>query len=141
VNLSDTGKQFIKAREALRLEAYQDDGGVPTIGWGHVLGVQLGDVCTVEQAEAWFEQDVSPCERCVAGLVTEELTQNQFDVLCSFVFNLGCAALRNSTLLRLLNAGDTAGAAEQFARWNHVEGVVDAKLTLRREQEREVFLS
>jgi lysozyme len=141
VNLSDEGKRFIKSKERLRLEAYQDEIGVWTIGWGHIVGVKSGEVCTIEQAEAWFAQDVAPCEACVSRLVSTELTQGQFDALCSFAFNLGCTALRNSTLLRLLNAGDAAGAAEQFSRWNHAGGEVSAGLSARREQEREMFVA
>jgi lysozyme len=141
MNISDAGKQFIKDREALRLEAYQDSIGVWTIGWGHIRGVKAGDVCTIEQAEDWFAQDVAPCEVCVNELVTVQLTQSQFDALCSFAFNLGCTALRNSTLLKLLNSGDSSGAAEQFARWNHAGGEVVAGLTERRNQEREMFLA
>lgn len=141
MNLSEDGKQFIKAREQLRLEAYQDEIGVWTIAWGHISGVKAGDVCTIEQAEAWFAQDVAPREACVNDLVKVPLTQGQFDALCSFTFNLGCTALRNSTLLKLLNAGDAAGAAEQFGRWNHAGGEVSAGLTRRREQEKETFLA
>jgi len=139
MTLSDSGKQFIKSKERLRLEAYRDAVGVWTIGWGHIVGVKEGDVCTIEQAEAWFAQDAAPCEACINSLVTVELTQAQFDALCSFAFNLGCMALRNSTLLRLLNAGDFAGAAEQFGRWNHAGGEVLAGLTERREQEMAMF--
>lgn len=141
MNLSDDGKLFIKSKEQLRLEAYQDEVGVWTIGWGHILGVKAGDVCTIEQAESWFELDVAPCEACVDRLVVIDLTQGQFDALCSFAFNLGCTALRNSTLLRLLNAGDVAGAAEQLLRWNHAGGEVSAGLSRRREQEREMFVA
>src|SRR5882762_6001421 len=99
MNLSEDGKQFIKDREVLRLEAYQDEIGIWTIGWGHIAGVKAGDVCSIEQAEAWFSQDVAPRETCVNELVKVELTQGQFDALCSFTFNLGCTALRNSTML------------------------------------------
>jgi lysozyme len=141
MNLSDEGKQFIKSKEKLRLEAYRDAVGVWTIGWGHIVAVKEGDVCTIDQAEAWFAEDVAPREACVNSLVTVPLTQAQFDALCSFAFNLGCTALRNSTLLRLLNAGDMTGAAEQFGRWNHAGGEVLAGLTERRDQEREMFLS
>lgn len=139
MNLSPAGVQFIKSKERLRLEAYQDAVGVWTIGWGHILGVKPGDVCTIEQAEAWFQQDAAPCEACVSNLVKVPLTQGQFDALVSFTFNLGCTALRNSTLLRLLNAGRAEEAAAQFDRWNHADGEVVAGLTERRAQEREIF--
>lgn len=140
MNLSDNGKAFIKAREALRLEAYQDEGGVWTIGWGHTVGVKQGDACTMAQALEWFDQDAAPKEQCVTELVTVPLTQDQFDALVSFVFNLGCSALRNSHLLRYLNAGDYVSASAEFARWNHVDGQVSAGLSKRRQDEADLFL-
>jgi lysozyme len=141
MKLSREGELFIKSKEQLRLEAYQDSVGIWTIGWGHILGVKPGDVCTIDQAQEWFWSDMAPREACVNSLVTVALTQQQFDALCSFTFNLGCTALRNSTMLKLINAGDYAGAADQLTRWNHAGGEVVAGLTIRRGQEREMFLA
>jgi lysozyme len=141
MNISEKGLQLIKESEALRLEAYADAVGVPTIGYGHTIGVRLGDTCTAEEATDYLLADLETVEKCIKNSVSIELTQGQYDALCSFVFNLGCTALRNSTLLRLLNAGDDAGAAEQFKRWNHAGGEVLAGLTKRRAKEAELFLA
>lgn len=141
MKLSEQGKLFIQAQEALRLEAYADAIGIPTIGWGHTIGVKLGDVCTLEQAQRYFDEDIAPVEECVEKLVTVEITQEQFDALCSFTFNLGCTSLRNSTLLRKLNADDKEGAAAEFSRWNHAGGKELAGLTKRRDQEKQMFLA
>lgn len=139
---SDAGLGLIKQFEGCRLDAYMptpDD--VPTIGYGHTLGVKMGDTCTQEQATEWLRADVAGAERCANNSVAVALTQSQFDALVSFVFNLGCGALRSSTLLKLLNQGDDAGAALQFGRWNHQGNKELAGLTRRRAAETELFLA
>lgn len=144
MKISPAGIAFIKESEVLRLEAYPDPGSGAepwTIGWGHTRGVKQGDTCTEEQAEIWLAEDLMPVELCIENSVSGPLTQGQHDALCSFVFNLGCVALRNSTLLRKLNAGDDVGAAEEFKRWDHSKGKVLAGLTKRRLAESEMFLA
>ena len=69
------------------------------------------------------------------------VTQNQFDALVSFTYNLGAGNLRSSTLLKKLNAGDYAGAADEFPKWNKAGGKELAGLTRRRNAERDLFLS
>jgi hypothetical protein len=71
--------------------------------------------------------------------VDVELSQNEFDALVAFVFNVGEPQFANSTLLRVLNTGDKAGAAEHFAEWNHQDGKVLPGLTVRRAQEKALF--
>ena len=141
MNISDAGINFIKTAEALRLTAYQDGGGVWTIGYGHTGAVKKNQVCTQVEAECWLRADLLGVERCIKNCIVGELTQNQYDALCSFVYNIGCGAFTKSTLLHKLNEGDDIGAAEQFARWNHDNGVVVAILTRRREKETELFLA
>ncbi|MEG5623927.1 lysozyme, partial [Enterobacter hormaechei] len=80
-------------------------------------------------------------ESDVSRLVKVGLTQGQFDALVSFTYNLGARSLSTSTLLRKLNAGDYAGAADEFLRWNKAGGKVLNGLTRRREAERALFLS
>jgi lysozyme len=72
-------------------------------------------------------------------LVTANINQNQFDALVDFVFNLGCASLSQSTLLRYVNTGDFADAATQFLRWDHIRGIVISGLTRRRQAEATLF--
>lgn len=138
---SDAGREFIKEHEGCKLTAYQDSVGVWTIGVGHTLGVFEGQ--TIDQAEAdrLLAADLVSAEKCINNSFPFGLTQNQFDALTSFVFNLGCAALRNSTLLRKLTEGDDVGASEEFLKWNHAGGRVVAGLTTRRADEKELFLS
>jgi lysozyme len=142
MQISQAGIDLIKSFEGLRLEAYPDPatGGNPwTIGYGHTGDVEPGQVITETQAEELLRQDVAQFEMCVNGALQVTPTQGQFDALVSFAFNVGCRNLRNSTLLRKLNAGDDVGAAAEFTRWNRAAGKVMAGLTRRREAERDLF--
>jgi lysozyme len=126
--------------ESCRLTAYRDQGGVWTIGWGHTgPDVHEGLVITQGWADSLLEQDLSKAERAVNLLVTAAITQDEFDALVDFAFNVGIGALEGSTLLTKLNADDVAGAAEEFARWDHVKGQVVAGLLRRRLAEKALF--
>lgn len=143
MNISDAGLALIREHEGLRLESYPDPatGADPwTVGYGHTgPDVSPGLTITADRADEFLRADVAKCEHCIGSLVTVPLDQGQFDALCSFVFNLGCNTLRNSTLLRLLNQGDYSGAQAQFSRWDHAGGKVLAGLTKRRAAEAEMF--
>ena len=141
MNYSKQGLQLTEKFEGVRLEAYLDQVGVPTIGYGHTRGVKLGDTCTQEQAEQWLLDDVRACELCVNFHVAVPLTQGEFDALVDFCFNLGCGALTGSTLLRKLNSSDFNGAAGEFEKWSHAGGKVVAGLLRRRIEEENEFLS
>jgi lysozyme len=137
--ISDAGLTFIEQSEGCKLEAYQDSVGVWTIGVGHTKGVTAGQRITQDEADALLEADLEACYPCIAEHVTVPLTQGQFDALCSFVFNLGCGALKGSTLLNLLNKGDYDGAAQQFGRWVNAGGQKLAGLVTRRAGEAAMF--
>lgn len=139
MQISKAGLDLIKQFEGLYLKAYRCPAGVPTIGYGHTAGVAMGQTITQQQADDYLRRDVRQFERAVARLVTVPLTQGQFDALVSFAFNLGEGALAQSTLLRLLNAGDYAGAAAQFDRWNKAGGRVLPGVVRRRAAERALF--
>lgn len=145
MKLSQAGKALIQSYESCRLEAYPDPGsldGKPwTIGWGHTVEVNKGDVCTQEQADQWFEEDISIYEKGITRLVTAKLSQNKFDGLVSFVYNIGLGAFEKSTLLRLLNESNYMGASEQFKRWVlGSNGKPLLGLIRRREAERKLFM-
>jgi lysozyme len=142
--VSDAGIELIKRYEGLELKAYPDPGnpstGEPwTIGYGHTAGVRRGDTCTAEQAEAWLREDIKYAAAAIKHRVDVPLTQGQFDALASFVYNVGQGQFGNSTLLRLLNAGNTAGAAAQFDRWNRGASGVMPGLIKRRAAEHAMF--
>lgn len=140
MKISEDGIALIKEFEGISLRAYKDSVGIWTIGHGHT-GTEVceGLEITEERAEEFLRADVHNAERCVERLVAVPLTQGEFDALVSFVFNLGCSRLRNSTLLRLLNDADYDGARNEFARWNKADGQVLAGLTRRREAEAKLF--
>lgn len=141
MQISQAGLDLIKSFEGFEPEAYLCPAGIWTIGYGHTGNVEEGQTITEEEAEELLRQDVTFAEDAVTDYVEGDLTQGQFDALVCFVFNIGVGAFRESTLLRLLNQGDSEGAAEQFLRWNKAGGKVLAGLTRRREAERELFLS
>lgn len=137
--LSSTGEDLIKSFEELRLEAYQDQRGVWTIAWGHTRGVKEGDTCTAQMAEAWFISDTQFAVNGVDASITTNLTQSQFDALVSFTFNVGVGAEAHSTMAKLINIRDFAGASEQFPAWDHIDGVPNAGLLRRRLAEQALF--
>jgi len=140
---SPKGIALIKSAEGLRLKAYPDPGtgGLPwTIGYGSTSGVTRNMVIAEAQAEQMLASDLVRFERAVERTVRVPLNQGQFDALVSFTYNVGEGNFTKSTLLRKLNAGDTAGAAEQFSRWVHAGGKVLPGLVKRRAAERAMFL-
>lgn len=134
--------QLIKQFEGCRLEAYPDPGtgGDPwTIGWGSTgPGIVKGVRWTQEQADTRLASDVAKFMAAVVK-AAPTATDNQRGAMTSLAYNIGEKAFRDSTLLRLHNAGDYAGAAAQFARWNKAGGKVMAGLTRRRAAEAEVY--
>lgn len=126
---------LLRQWEGLRLEAYQDSGGVWTIGYGHTKTAHEGMKITKAKAEALFKSDLAPFEAAVERLVTVDLTDHQFGALVSFAFNVGEGAFARSTLLKKLNAGDYDAVPGQLARWNKAGGKVVPGLVNRRAAE------
>lgn len=139
--ISDAGICLIKQFEGCRLEAYLCAAGVPTIGYGHTAGVKMGMKISQAQAEDFLREDLRSFERAVSQALKRPVSQNQFDALVSFAYNLGAGALRGSTLLKLLNEGNINGAADEFPKWNKAAGRALEGLTKRRMRERQLFLS
>ena len=141
---SAAGRKLIEQREGVRLTAYLDSKGIWTIGVGHAAtsGVEpiprRGMRITAEQADEIFAKDLERYEAAVS-MVKVPLTQNQFDALVSFTYNVGGVHLADSTLLKMLNKGDYAGASEQFGRWAKAGGKTLPGLVARRESEKELF--
>lgn len=140
MNVSNAGLSLIRSFEQCRLVAYlPTPEDVWTLGWGHTQGVSDGDSCTQGMADGWLLDDLAWVETCIDQHVTVALAQNQYDALCSFIYNIGCSAFANSTMLKLLNAGDYEGAKDQFQRWNKQAGKELQGLTKRRAAEAEMF--
>jgi lysozyme len=135
------GLSLVKSFEGLKLEAYLCPANIVTIGYGSTGShVKMGMKITVARAEELLLEDLERFERGVEKLVKVPLSENEYSSLVSFSFNVGLGALEKSTLLRLLNSGDRAGASDQFLRWNKAGGKVLNGLTRRREAEKSLFL-
>lgn len=98
-------------------------------------------VITQLQAEQFLLNDIQWAANCVNRLVTVTLSQPEFDATCDLVFNIGCGDFAGSTLLKLLNQGDFADAANEFDKWDKAGGQVVAGLLRRREAETQEFQS
>ena len=140
--MNNAGIPLIKQFEGCKLKAYRCPAGVWTQGWGTTgCRVKPGTTITQEVADQWLYEDVAVFEAGVLDAVDVPLTANQLGALTSFADNVGLSAFRSSTLLRLLNAGDYAGAAGQFPRWNRAGGKVLNGLIRRRAAEQALFVA
>ena len=145
---SKKGIDLIKSFEGFSLTAYHgkcDKAGLYTIGWGHARGVRPGDKITLEQAEKLLRDDIRDAENVVnldyvSGRDKPIVTQNEFDALVSFVFNVKRESYLGSTLRRKLKAGDKMGAAGEFKRWIYSDHKIAPGLIPRRDAERRLFL-
>lgn len=136
---------IIKQFEGFRASPYLDSVGVCTIGYGSTTenGIAITMAhppITEQQASNLLMQYVLKSTPAINSLLTHQITQNQFDAITSFVYNLGIGNFGSSTLLKKLNAWDILGSADEFLKWNRAGAQVLAGLTNRRTQERALFL-
>jgi lysozyme len=137
-----------------KFAAYPDpapgNNGLPvTIGWGSTRDfdgkpIKLGSVWTQEECDRKKAEDMRIFETSVKkalGGALAATSQSQFDALVSFTYNVGAGNLRSSTLLRKHKAGDYAGAANEFRKWNRAGGRVLRGLTRRRAAEAKLYRS
>lgn len=142
------GLDLIKSFEGLRLKPYLCSAGVPTIGYGNTFyenkkKVTLKDPAITEQrAVELLAWSLSGFEQYVDSFCIDTISQNQFDALVSFCYNLGPANLKSSTLLKKVNANpnDPTIRAE-FLKWNKAGGRALAGLTRRRTAEADLYFS
>jgi len=135
MQISQQGVELIKHFEGCRLEAYLCPAGIWTIGYGHTLDVKEGDRVDQEAAEAFLIEDLEEFEDHVQRLVEVDLSQDQFDALVSWTFNLGYGNLAASPLLAKLNDGLYDEVPEQIKRWTRAGGRVLEGLVKRRNAE------
>ena len=140
---------LVKQYEGFRSYAYMDTNGMAVIGYGQskINGkrVKMGQSVSRAKADANLERELYQIQRLVLSKVRVKLTPNQLGALTSLVYNAGSGILTRSTLIRKLNAGDYAGAAREFPRWNKANQggrlVPLAGLTKRRLAEQKLFLT
>lgn len=134
---------LIKQFEGCRLRAYQDSGGIWTIGWGTTgPGIQEGLGISQATADSMLMGHVREIGLALTDILGNFLlNQNQLDALTSFCYNVGLTAFRLSTMCKLIKAQDMTGASAEFTRWDHVDGVVSEGLLRRRMSEQALFLS
>lgn len=140
--MNTAGIELLKSFEGWRSKAYPDPGtgGAPwTIGFGFTRDVQPGDVMTPEEGDARLQYEVAHFEQAVYGL-TKQATENQIAAMTCLAYNIGLGNFRNSSVLRMHNAGD-AEAADAFLMWSKAAGREMPGLKRRREAERALYLS
>ncbi len=147
MKISEVGLKLIKKFEGSSSSPYVCPAGVVTIGIGSTLyengkKVKMSDPSISEKRmlEILKYQVKKIYGKAVKKYVEVELTQNQYDALVSFVYNVGAGAFKKSTLLRKLNKGDYLGASEEFKRWNRGGDKILKGLVKRRKAEEELFL-
>jgi lysozyme len=145
MKLNKAGADLIKSFEGCKLKAYQCSAKKWTIGYGNTFyedgkPVLPGHAITQEKAEQLFELIANEFSDKVSKLVTSMVTLNQFGALVSFAYNCGVINLKNSTLLKKVNANQNdLSIRSEFIKWNKANGKVLAGLTRRREAEANLY--
>jgi len=137
---SQKGIDIIKKYEGCKLTAYKCPAGVPTIGYGRTQGVKMGMTITQAQAEAFLKADIKPLES-VLNKMGINYTQNQFDALVSWLFNLGVGNFNSSTLKKkILAKASDVEITDQITKWVNAGGKPLLGLKKRRVEEANLFL-
>jgi lysozyme len=143
-SISEQGIEFIKYFEGFRPTIYRCPGKYFTIGFGHkVLKYEhyFNVALSMDAAEALLKKDLVTSEKAVLKYINASLSNNQFDALVSFTFNLGAGSLQRSSLRQKINYGTYREAAEEFPKWVYASGVRSKGLIKRRKIERLLFLT
>lgn len=130
---------LIKEFEGVRYKAYVGPAGHWLIGYGHKAGVKQGMSISPKQAEVYLKSDLAEVELNVNRLIKVKVNRNQFSAMVCLAYNIGWGNFARSTLLRELNAGDFAEAADQFLVWRMVNGKVNSHQEKRRAREKAIF--
>ena len=149
MRISSKGLNLIKTFEGLKLESYQCQAGVWTIGYGHTHKVTKGMKITEEQADYYLRQDVKTVTVNLDKFISKHnlsLNQNQYDALCSFIFNVGYGNFLSSSICKgLINKEPIENFPKYFSLWNkvRVNGVLTVSngLIKRRKSEASLFIS
>jgi len=143
-HISQNGLKLIKSFEGFSSKIYSDAAGIPTIGYGHLILPHekhlFQNGITEEKAISLLKQDISFAEKSVIRLINIPLSNNQFDALLSFTFNLGSASLQRSSLRRKINRQEHWDVPAELMKWVWAGGKKIAGLARRRKVEAELYL-
>lgn len=140
MKISNEGIALIKKFEGCKLVAYRDSVGIPTIGIGHTRGVKMGMKITEAQAEDFLREDIAYCEKVLNGISTT-FTQNEYDALCSWVFNLGVGSFTKSTMYkRIVSKASKESVTDEMVKWVFAGGRSLLGLKRRRVAEANMFI-
>ena len=140
MTISQKGIDLIKTFEGCKLFAYRDSVGIATIGYGHTKDVRMGMSITQKQAEEFLKGDIKPVERLLNGMGIN-YTQNQFDALVSWIFNLGEGNFKKSTMYKNIVARKSdVEITDQMVKWVNAGGRPLLGLKKRRVAEANMFL-
>lgn len=152
----DIAVPFVQQKEDCKLQAYRDEAGFPTIGYGHLLTVNTHCALekfkpiTQEQADQLLRDDLGKTLIGVEAALDGHgpFTDHELAALCSLAFNIGLNAFTHSTVCRMLTTAEPPNrvqAADAFRLWNKEtiggKKIVSKGLVNRREAERVLFLS
>ena len=143
---SINGINLIKQFEGCRYSPYRDSIGLWTVGYGHLIGdgksLPSGDnrVFTQKEIDDFLVNDLVHVESGISVLIRVPITQNQFDALCSFCYNLGVGTLQKSTLLKDINSSLWDAAANDILKFHFAGGVSLPGLVKRRQAEHDLFI-
>lgn len=138
---SHLARYLLIALEGFRSKAYKCSANTWTVGFGTTRGVRPNTVITFKKALEEMEEDIQRIEGELKHSLLIPISQNQYDALVSFIYNIGIGAWRKSTLLKLINEAKLKEAANEFDRWSFVRKIMNKGLLERRRIEKEVFLS
>lgn len=146
MDLNDATMTLIESFEGFEAKWYRDPVGVWTIGYGHTDAA--GDpkyassktlTLTRPEARELLKRDLKQYADAVTAAVKVPLNANQYGALVSWTYNVGAGAMRGSTLIKKLNAGNYAAVPSELAKWNKAKGKVLKGLTRRRDAEAALF--
>jgi len=144
-HITDNGLKLITSFEGFSSTIYKDSASLPTIGYGHLILPQeltsFESGITKSQAEVLLKADLQVAECAVSRLIKIPLSQNQFDSLVSFTFNLGSATLQRSTLRAKVNRAEHDSVPVEFMRWVYAGGKIISGLVKRRQVEASLYSS
>jgi lysozyme len=147
MNINAGGLSIILVAEGFVAEPYRCPAGIISQGYGSTILLDGSRVkmdsppVTKDEAKALLRRHLDHVESDILRVVRVPLNQNEFSALCSFVYNLGISRLISSTLKMRLNRNNRLGAANEFPKWRRANGRILRGLVIRRELERQLFLT